>query len=1367
MSSPHQRGRARRHIRTLLASTLALTALVGGGLSGIALATGSTGAAQAASGNPGSPSAPRVLYQEDFENGSGLTGLTSYASDTGAQYTADSYWLNTHRCNGFIISHNSPNPDLAQYCNNVQSNVDQVRQKAYALGLLNSPQNAATNRALSTNSSGAANSQIEQTSDGTIVPSNAIQFATRGQLALPAANGRFVTFSVDAAATACRFAHPLLRFYLRNSAGTEIPVSSSAIDPCTAPGTATVNVDGNPVAYGRFPANGSQLLTGGNLGIVLRNEQPQSYGNDGAIDNIRVLDVTPQLDKQFSPTLVETGGTSTLTFTVTNTSELAAKDGWSFTDSLPEGLTVASDPNLGGTCTATKSAAAGGTQVAITNGQLAAGQASCTVTVQVTSNRAGSYTNNADNVTETGLDPPGSTTVQFTNPSYTVQKTVDSTVANPGKAVKYSVTVTNTGNWAYDDNAPQADQRRATFTDDLSDVLDDATYNGDASDGATVTGNTLNWTGTLAKGQSRTITYSVTPNRPDTGNLVLNNAVTPTGSGGNCVTGACTTSTPVQSLQITKTANQTDVIPGSKINYTITVKNTGKTDYTTASPAAFTDDLSKVIDDADYQNDATASAGTVAYDRPALSWTGPIASGDTVTIRYSVVVKDPDTGDSQIDNAVVSNTPGSNCVAGSTDPTCQVSIPSGSYTVTKTASAATVNPGDTITYTVTVANTGQVAYTADRPASFRDDLSGVLDDATYVDGSATNGAAVEGKTLTWSGPLPVDGTQTITYQVKVDDPDTGDKSVKNAVTPTGPGGRCATAADCATTTAVRSYTVTKTASTATVAPGQTVKYTVTVTNTGTADYTTATPASFTDDLSKVLDDATYNGDATQGATVTGNTLSWSGPLAVGQKLQVTYSVTVNTLDTGDKVLTNAVAPNGPGGNCTTAGDCTTTTTVKSFTVTKQASSATATPGARITYTVTVTNTGQAGYSTDAPASFTDDLSKVLDDATYNGDAVSSSDGSDPGVVTFSTPKLVWSGPLAKGATVTVRYTVTVNTPDAGDHNLVNAVSTNTPGCEGDCTPSTTTPVQSIAFTKKADTDKVIPGETVTYTITATNTGKVAYTDAAPATFTDDLTQVLDDATYNGDANATVGTVSYAKPTLSWSGPLAVGATSTITYTVTVNNPDTGDKVLDNAVVSNDPGSSCTTDSSDPDCRSVIPAGSYTVSKTASSTTAAQGATITYTVTVTNTGRTAYTDARPASFQDNLIRVLDDATYNGDAKATAGSTAYQRPNLTWSGPLPVGGTVTVTYSATVHTPDTGDRKVINAVVPTGPGGGCVTAASCTTTTTVPPGFAVHTGGTATPAISSTAGWWGLTGFSIAALIGCAVVWFRRRSGQGKV
>nr|WP_162239088.1 DUF11 domain-containing protein [Agreia sp. Leaf335] len=141
---------------------------------------------------------------------------------------------------------------------------------------------------------------------------------------------------------------------------------------------------------------------------------------------------------------------------------------------------------------------------------------------------------------------------------------------------------------------------------------------------------------------------------------------------------------------------------------------------------------------------------------------------------------------------------------------------------------------------------------------------------------------------------------------------------------------------------------------------------------------------------------------------------------------------------------------------------------------------------------------------------------MLDDASYNGDAESSDDA---GVVAFESPALTWSGPLAIGATVTVTYSVTVNNPDAGDRILTNAVSPTSPG--GACATAdgcvTSTPVQSIVFTKTADATEVVPGAKVTYTITATNTGQVDYTVDAPATFTDSLVAVLDDATYNADA----------------------------------------------------------------------------------------------------------------------------------------------------------------------------------------------------------------------------------------------------------
>ena len=68
-----------------------------------------------------------------------------------------------------------------------------------------------------------------------------------------------------------------------------------------------------------------------------------------------------------------------------------------------------------------------------------------------------------------------------------------------------------------------------------------------------------------------------------------------------------------------------------------------------------------------------------------------------------------------------------------------------------------------------------------------------------------------------------------------------------------------------------------------------------------------------------------------------------------------------------------------------------------------------------------------------------------------------------------------------------------------------------------------------------------------------------------AVVTSSLAGVLDDASYNGDAVASVGapSPSFSSPTLTWTGDLAIGATVTITYSVTVRDPDPGDKVMIN------------------------------------------------------------------------------------------------------------------------------------------------------------------------------------------------------------
>ena len=278
----------------------------------------------------------------------------------------------------------------------------------------------------------------------------------------------------------------------------------------------------------------------------------------------------------------------------------------------------------------------------------------------------------------------------------------------------------------------------------------------------------------------------------------------------------------------------------------------------------------------------------------------------------------------------------------------------------------------------------------------------------------------------------------------------------------------------------------------------------------------------------------------------------------------------------------------------------------------------------------------------------------------------------------------WTGNIPVGGSVTITGTVTVKNPDPGNKVMTSIFSTaaagsNCPagGTDPRCRTTVTVLVPALSIVQAANTTAAVPGQTVTYTLTVTDNGQTPYAGAAVT----GTLNLLDDATYHNNAAATSGTVSYASPVITWTGDLAVGASAIITWTVTVNNPDTGDKNLATVAASTDPGSSCPPGSSHAGCTLTVPVltPALTIVKTAAATSgsnavATPGGVVTYTITVTNTGQVPYTGA---SLTDPLSGVLDDAAYNNDAAAvitgtgtTAGTVSYASPTLSWTGDLAV-------------------------------------------------------------------------------------------------
>jgi len=1034
-----------------------------------------------------------------------------------------------------------------------------------------------------------------------------------------------------------------------------------------------------------------------------------------------------QFTKTANVAVAHPGDVVTYTISASNTGQVAYTAG--SPASLTDDLTAVLDDATYNPGSATGGATVIGSTLSWSGALAIGATTSFTYTVTIKSPNTGNNTlsnsiasTTAGNNCAAGSTDPLCTAVVKVQ-SYTVAKTASAQTVSPGGVVSYTVTVTNTGAVPYTAAAP------ASFTDDLSQVLNGATYNNDASGGASVTGTTLSWSGALPVGASATITYSVTVSVP-AGNKTLTNQVTPTGSGGSCLTAAdCQTVTLVGTYTVQKTASSATTTPGSTITYTVVVTNTGPVAFTAANPASFTDSLAGDLDDASYPGGATATAGTVSYAAPTLSWSGPLPAGGTQTISYTVVVDNPDSGDHTLTNVVFTPPNVSNCGTGSADPACSTTTLVQSYRAAKTANTTVAIPGSTITYTVTVTNTGTVAYTAGSPATVSDDLTNVLNGATFVPGSlvATTGTAtLTGSTITWSAPLAVGETTSFSYQVVV--LAAPNPRLDNTIT-TGPSGNCTVGSNdpvCEVIVPTKSFDVVKSASATTALPGDTITYTITLTNTGSISYTTAPgdEASFSDDLANVFDDADYvAGTLTNGAVLgADNVIRWSGALPVGGTQVITYEVKVHTPDTGDSSLQNRVlTPPGIGGSCTsdsTDPACQVVVPVKSYTVAKTVTPAQAQPGDRVSYTIVVTNTGQVDYTAGAPATLADDLSAVLDDASYNADVAATS-----GTAAVAGNALSWTGALPVGGTATITYSVTVTGAATGNHKLDNAVTATAAGgaCAAPGACDTEVPVRMLQIVKTASPGSTVEGGVVTYTVTLTNAGAVAYTSAAPASFSDDLSAVLDDASYV-TGSATGGGV-FTSPTLAWTGiQLAVGSSTSFTYQVKVTNPDAGDHLLDN-VVTAPPGlgANCDAGSTDPACSTETPVRSMHVTKTVSDAMASPGDTVNYTIVVTNTGAVAYTAGSPASFTDDLSRVIDDASYQNDAAATSGTVGYTAPNLTWSGSLPVGGTVTITYSVTVFVPISGDGTLTNTVVtPAGLGGNCATGSTdpdCTTVTQV--------------------------------------------------
>ncbi len=360
-----------------------------------------------------------------------------------------------------------------------------------------------------------------------------------------------------------------------------------------------------------------------------------------------------------------------------------------------------------------------------------------------------------------------------------------------------------------------------------------------------------------------------------------------------------------------------------------------------------------------------------------------------------------------------------------------------------------------------------------------------------------------------------------------------------------------------------------TPSTGNVIPGQTLVYTVVVSNTGTG---AATGAAVTDPLPGNFTGDSWTASETGGATGfsatgTGNIDDTSVNLPAGSTVTYVITGTVNPTATGTLSNTASVTPSG--GTAKTATD---NDNLANLSITKvdNAGGSSITPGQTLVYTVVVSNTGTgnvtgATIADPLPGNFTGDSWTASETGGANGFSATGTGNIDDTSVNLpagSTVTYVITGTVSATATGTLSNTATV-TPPIGTPKTVTV--TNTVAASADLSITKVDNLGGSSITPS--TGFAYKGSAIIYTIVVSNAGPSAVTgamvkDTLPssltgATFTATATGGATGFTTTGSGNiddTAVSMPSGSKITYIVHATVALTATGTLTNTATVTPP---------------------------------------------------------------------------------------------------------------------------------------------------------------------------------------------------------------------
>ena len=520
-------------------------------------------------------------------------------------------------------------------------------------------------------------------------------------------------------------------------------------------------------------------------------------------------------------------------------------------------------------------------------------------------------------------DPvPGNNTASDTNPvgpeaDLLITKSSTPNPYVPGAGFTYTITVTNSG---------LSDVVNARVQDALPAAISGFGWTC-TPNGAGASCGTTNGTGnidalvTLPAGTNAVFSVTGTVPSETTGTLLNAVTVTPPLGTTDPVPGNNTASDtnpvgPEADLLITKSSTPNPYVPGAGFTYTITVTNSGLSDVVNARVQ---DALPAAISGFGWTctpNGAGASCGTTngtgnidalvtlpAGTNAVFSVTGTVPSETTGTLLNAVTVTPP--------LGTTDPVPGNN-TASDTNPVG----PEADLLITKSSTPNPYVPGAGFTYTITVTNSGLSDVVN---ARVQDALPAAISGFGWT--CTPNGAGASCGTTNGTGnidaliTLPVGVGINVTFSVTGTMPSGTTGSLVNTASVSVPAGTTDTDMDnnSATDTATAASSapsadssITKSDSATEAVPGNSITYTITVTNNGPSDVTGAT---VNDTMPATLTSVTWTCTASSGSSCTASgsgDISDTVNLLAGGTATYTVLATISASATGSLVNTASV-----------------------------------------------------------------------------------------------------------------------------------------------------------------------------------------------------------------------------------------------------------------------------------------------------------------------------------------------------------------------------------------------------------------------------------------------------------------------------